>query len=149
MDKQVLSSGSYLPSSGEERFHRNWDIGGRRECEPEGSGYLAEKRQAGQTNSKNPRCWLWRVCYNLHSWLSYNWAKGVFSKRIIFKEKWTNTVTCDFFFFNNFHSVTLNLVYFKNPAFLVSNLMEPLVFIVKDLGLVCFLGGGGNEEVAW
>lgn len=53
-----------------------------------------------------------------------------------------------FFFFNNFHSVTLNLVYFKNPAFLVSNLMEPLVFIVKDLGLVCFLGGGGNEEVA-
>ena len=49
MGENVLSSGSYSPRSGETRFHRMQDITGRRASkmlgEPEGSGYLAEKRR--------------------------------------------------------------------------------------------------------
>lgn len=45
--------------------------------------------------------------------------------------------------------VTFNWVYLKNPVFLVSSLTEPLPFIVKDLGLSCFLGREEGGEVTW
>lgn len=48
-------------------------------------------------------------------------------------------------------SKTYLLLFFILKVFLVSSLMEPLPFIVKDLGMGCFLGGrgGGSNFISY
>lgn len=97
----MLSSGSYLLCSGEKRFHRKQDVGGRRDSVSLAYQNTRLKSQPGQANSKKPRCRLWGVCYNIYNELVTVRPKA--HQGLLSKNSEQMELRVIYIFFNNSH----------------------------------------------
>lgn len=103
MSEKVLPSGSYLLCSGEKRFHRKQDVGGRRDSVSlaDQNTWLKRRVNLARLIAKKPHCRLWGVCYNTYNELVTVRPKA--HQGLLSKNSEQMELCVIYIFFNNFH----------------------------------------------